>query len=207
MHIDPAEHGTADNYKLLTNLVVPRPIAWVTTRNAAGVVNLAPFSFFNAIGSDPLFLMVSVGHADDGRPKHTGRNIDASGEFVVNLVTEDLLAAMNVSSADFPEDESELVAAGLHEAPSVHVSVPRVAEARASLECRLHSAQPLGNYTLYIGEVVMFHVADQLMGERLHINGFCPIGRMGSPSWYCHTDDRFELPRMTYAQWKAGAKS
>lgn len=202
MNIDPSDHSTADNYKLLTNIVVPRPIAWVTSMNADGVVNLAPFSFFNAIGSEPLFLMISVAHNRDGSLKDTGRNIVASGEFVVNMVTEDLMAAMNLSAADFPAQESELHASGLHEAPSMRVAVPRMAEAQASMECRLHSAQHFGNYTLIIGEVVMFHVADHLVGERLHINGFNPIGRMGAPAFYCRTEDRFEVPRIAYTKWK-----
>lgn len=202
MLIDPAEHSVADNYKLLTNLVVPRPIAWVTTQADGGPVNLAPFSFFNAIGSNPLYVFISVAHNDDGSLKDTARHIEASGEFVVNLVTEEVLTAMNVSAADFPSEESELLAAGLHPAPGVRVQVPRVAEAKASLECRLHSRQALGLYTLYIGEVVMFHVADELVGERLHVNGFFPIGRMGSPSYYCRTSDRFELPRLKYTAWK-----
>jgi flavin reductase (DIM6/NTAB) family NADH-FMN oxidoreductase RutF len=202
MHIDPATNAPKDNYKLLTNLVVPRPIAWVTSQGASGVVNLAPFSFFNAVGSDPLFILISVGNNDDGNAKDTGRNIAANGEWVVNLVTEDLLAAMNISAADFPPGESELVAAGLEPAASLRVKVPRIARSQAALECRLHSKVPLGLYTLYIGEVVMFHVADHLVGERLHIEGFAPIGRLGSPSAYCRTTDRFNLPRMNYAQWR-----
>ena len=202
MHIDPATNAPKDNYKLLTNLVVPRPIAWVTSQGASGVVNLAPFSFFNAVGSDPLFILISVGNNDDGNPKDTGRNIAANGEWVVNLVTEDLLAAMNISAADFPPGESELVAAGLEPAASLRVKVPRIARSQAALECRLHSKVPLGLYTLFIGEVVMFHVADHLVGERMHIEGFAPIGRLGSPSAYCRTTDRFNLPRINYAQWR-----
>jgi flavin reductase (DIM6/NTAB) family NADH-FMN oxidoreductase RutF len=205
MHIDPAANTASDNYKLLTNLVVPRPIAWVTSQSAGGVINLAPYSFFNAIGSNPLYILISVGHNDDGSLKDTARNIEASGEFVVNLVTEEVLVAMNVSAANFPPDESELAAAGLQPASSARVSVPRLAEAKASLECRLHSRQPLGLYTLYIGEVVMFHVADELVGERLHIENFNPIGRMGSPAYYCRTTDRFELLRTTYTALKKPA--
>lgn len=204
MRIDPKNNAVIDNYKLLTNLVVPRPIAWVTSQSVAGVVNLAPFSFFNAIGSNPLYLLISVGRNDDGSAKDTASNISASGEFVVNMVTEDVLAAMNVSAADFPADESELVAAGLHMAASDQIAVPRVAESQASMECKLHSAQPLGAYTIFIGEVVMFHVADHLLGERMHINGFAPIGRLGSPSYYCRTTDRFNLPRLTHAKWREG---
>ncbi|WP_295618943.1 flavin reductase family protein [Chamaesiphon sp. GL140_3_metabinner_50] len=207
MQIDPNLNSPLDNYKLLTNLVVPRPIAWVTTQNSQGVVNLAPYSFFNAVGSDPLYLIISIGNKDDGSIKDTGANIIASGEFVVNLVTEDLLTAMNLSAANFPTDESELAAVGLHEATSKQVSVPRVAEAQASLECMLHSQQSLGAYTLFIGRVVMFHIDDRLLGERLHINNFTPIGRMGSPAYYCHTTDRFELPRIPYEQWQQDHKT
>jgi flavin reductase (DIM6/NTAB) family NADH-FMN oxidoreductase RutF len=202
MHIDPATNTPKDNYKLLTNLVVPRPIAWVTSQDENGVVNLAPFSFFNAVGSDPLFILVSVGNNSDGSPKDTARNIEASGEFVVNLVTEDLIAAMNISAAEFPPDESEMKAAGLESAASLKVKVPRLARTQVALECRLHSTVPLGLYALYIAEVVMFHVADHLVGERMHIEGFAPIGRLGSPSFYCRTTDRFNLPRMNYAQWR-----
>ena len=202
MQIDPSIHTNADNYKILTNLVVPRPIAWVTTHSSAGLVNLAPFSFFNAVGSDPLYVVISIGRRDDGSSKDTARNIEASGEFVVNLVTEELFGAMNISAADFPSEQSELAAAHLHAAPSMRIKVPRVAEAQASLECKLFSAQPLGANTLFIGEVVMFHVADHLMGPRLHINNFAPIGRLGSPSVYCRTTDRFDVTRVTYAQWR-----
>lgn len=206
MQIDPSQHATADNYKLLTNLVVPRPIAWVSSQNPAGVVNLAPFSFFNAVGADPLYVIISIGHSDAGKSKDTANNIRVSGEFVVNLVTEDLFDAMNVSAAEFPSEQSELVAANLHPAPSVCIKTPRVAEAQASLECKLFSAQALGANTLFIGEVVMFHVADRLLGPRLHINNFSPIGRLGSPSVYCRTTDRFEVQRVTFAQWQENNK-
>ena len=204
MHIDPTTTTAIDNYKLLTNLVVPRPIAWVTSQSREGIVNLAPFSFFNAVGSNPLYLLISVGLNDDGSRKDTANNISASGEFVVNMVTEDVLAAMNISAADFPADESELIAAGLHVTDSERINVPRVAESQASMECKLHSEQALGAYTIFIGEVVMFHVADHLLGERMHINGFAPIGRLGSPSYYCRTTDRFNLPRLSHAKWRDG---
>ena len=204
MQIDPSQHSVADNYKLLTNLVVPRPIAWVTSQNANGAVNLAPFSFFNAVGANPLYLIISIGLTDAGETKDTARNILAGGEFVVNLVTEELFDAMNISAADFPEGESELEAAGLHTAPSVKVKPPRVAESQASMECNLHSSQLLGKNTLVIGEVVMFHVADHLMGPRLHVNNFAPIGRLGSPSVYCRTTDRFDVRRIAYAEWLEG---
>jgi flavin reductase (DIM6/NTAB) family NADH-FMN oxidoreductase RutF len=204
MQIDPSQNTVADNYKLLTNLVVPRPIAWVTSMNAGGVINLAPFSFFNAVGANPLYLIISIGLNDAGEMKDTAKNISASGEFVVNLVTEDLFDAMNISAADFPEGESELAAANLHATPSVKIKVPRVAESQASMECKLHSSQLLGKNTLVIGEVVMFHVAEHLMGPRMYVSNFAPIGRLGAPSVYCRTTDRFDAARFSYAQWKKG---
>jgi len=201
MQIDPSLHSNADNYTLLTNLVVPRPIAWVTSLNQSGVINLAPFSFFNAVSGNPLYVIISIGLNDAGQTKDTAKNILATREFVVNLVTEELFDAMNVSAADFPADQSELVAANLHSTPSVHVKTPRVAEAQASLECKLFKSESLGANTLFIGEVVMFHVADHLIDERLQIKYFAPIGRLGSPSVYCRTSDRFDVARISYAQW------
>ncbi len=206
MTIDPSQQSAANNYKLLTNIVVPRPIAWITSLNAGGVVNLAPFSFFNAMGSDPLYVAVSVGLRDSGAPKDTAANIEIQREFVVNFVTEDLLGAMNVSAAEFPPDRSELDAARLNAAPALRVRAPRVAEAQASLECKLFQSLALGTNTLFIAEVVMFHVADRLLGPRMHVNGFAPIGRLGSPSVYCRTTDRIELPRISYSRWLSGSE-
>ena len=202
MRIDPSDLDAERAYRLITGIVVPRPIAWVTSLSQTGVINLAPISFFNAVGSEPLYVAVSVGLRDDGTLKDTARNIEAHGEFVVNLVTEELLRAMNISAADFPSDESELVAAELHGVPSVKIGAPRLAEAQVSLECRLFKTMALGSNTLYVSEVVMFHVADHLMGPRLRVNGFAPIGRLGSPSTYCRTTDRFELPRISYLEWQ-----
>ena len=119
----------------------------------------------------------------------------------MKLVTENLFDAMNISAADFPAEQRELAAAHLHAAPSVRIKAPRVAEAQASLECKLFSAQLLCANTLFIGKVMMFHVADHLIGPRLHINNFAPIGRLGSPSVYCCITDRFDVARVTYAQW------
>lgn len=201
MHVDVAALSPQDKYKILTNLVVPRPIAWVTSQDVQGRLNLAPFSFFNAVGSTPPMVMVSVVDQDGGL-KHTAQNIAATREFVVNLVTEELIDAMNISGADFPARISELEAAKLETAASVKIRTPRVARAQAALECTLHSVQRIGSNSVIFGEVHVYHIADELVGERYHINNFAPIGRLGSPSMYCRTNDRFDLPRMTYAQWK-----
>ena len=202
MKFDPAQSSAAESYSLLTNLILPRPIAWISSMNRQGLVNLAPFSFFNVISNNPLYLMVSIGQYEDGRPKDTAGNILATGEFVVNFVTEDVFEAMNISAADFPPDESELDAARVQSAPSVKIAAPRIAQAHASLECKLFSHQKLGAYTVVIGEVVMFHVDDALVGPNNRIQGFFPLGRMGSPSVYCRTTDCFDHPRITYVQVK-----
>ena len=144
--------------------------AWITSSSRAGLVNLAPFSFFNAVSSDPIYVVVGIGLRDDGTPKDTVRNIESTGEFVVNLVTEDLLRAMNISAVDFPPDDSELIAADLQAAPSVRVKVPRLADAEVSLECKLFQSHALGTNTLCIGEVVMFHVAEQAIGHKLPLD-------------------------------------
>ena len=201
MQIDPATQRHATNYKLLTNLIVPRPIAWISTISHTGVINLAPFSFFNAVGSDPPYVVVSIGRRDNGAAKDTATNITQTGEFVVNLVTESLLMAMNISAADFPPEQSELTAVGLLAEPSIRISPPRVAAAQASLECKLFQTVALGANTLFIGEVAMFHVADQLIGSHMHVNDFAPVGRLGSPSVYCRTTDRFEIQRTSYEDW------
>ena len=147
-----------------------------------------------------MYIVLGIGNRDGGSPKDTAQNIKITGDFVVNMITEDLVDAMNISAADFPPDQSELTATGLQTAPSVHVKTPRLAQSQASLECRLYRAEPLGANTLIIGEVVMFHVADHLIGPKMYIKNFAPIGRLGSPSMYCRTTDRFDLPRLTYEQ-------
>jgi len=204
MQIDPSLQSHSQNYKLLTNLVVPRPIAWVTSQNSNGVVNLAPFSFFNAVGANPIYIIISIAPNEEGTAKDTAKNILGNGEFVVNMVTEALLDAMNISAADFPSEMSELEVIDLKAAPSIKVVPPRIASAQVSLECKLHSSQLLGSNTLVIGEVVMFHIADELIGDNLQINNFAPIGRLGSPSVYCRTSDCFDMARISYAQWKRG---
>jgi flavin reductase (DIM6/NTAB) family NADH-FMN oxidoreductase RutF len=149
MQIDPSLHTKEDNYKLLTNLVVPRPIAWISSLSQSGLINLAPFSFFNAVGSDPMYVVVGIGRRDSGEPKDSARNIQTSGEFVVNLVTEDLLAAMNITAAEFPPDESELSAVNLHAAPSIHLKAPRLAEAQVSLECKVPVSAARHQHAIY----------------------------------------------------------
>ena len=185
-------------YAILSSLVTPRPIAWVTTLGPDGVVNAAPFSFFNVLGANPPILGFCPGDRDDGTPKDTARNIRLSHEFVVNLVDEKAGEAMNQTAASLPYGVSELQSAGLTTAPSSSVKPPRIAESAASLECMEWGTLQIGGNRLVIGLVKRVQVRDELFDpqtERIRSERFQVIGRMASPHWYCRTSDRFEMKR------------
>lgn len=198
MELDLAGQHADRAYPLLVSLVTPRPIAWVTTLNAEGVVNLAPFSFFNVLGAEPPIVGFCPGNRADGTPKDTARNIRLGHEFVVNLVDEELAEAMNRSAASLPYGESELKVAGVETAPSSLVKPPRIAGAPASLECQEWGTLEIGDNRLIIGLVKRLHVRDELLDVetlRIHTERFHSVGRMASPHWYCRTRDRFEMIR------------
>jgi flavin reductase (DIM6/NTAB) family NADH-FMN oxidoreductase RutF len=185
-------------YQILASLVTPRPIAWVTTLGPDGVVNAAPFSFFNVLGANPPILGFCPGDRDDGTPKDTARNIRLSHEFVVNLVDEKTAEAMNRTAASLPYGTSEIQSAGLTTAPSSVVNPPRIAESPASLECVEWGTLQIGGNRLIIGLVKRVHVRDELFDprtERIRSELFHVIGRMASPNWYCRASDRFEMKR------------
>jgi flavin reductase (DIM6/NTAB) family NADH-FMN oxidoreductase RutF len=185
-------------YSLLASLVMPRPIAWITTLGADGVVNAAPFSFFNLMGADPPILAVAPGDRDDGSPKDTARNIRLHHEFVVNLVDESVAEAMNRTAASLPYGTSELEAAGLTTAPSVLVKAPRIAESPASMECTEWGTLQIGDNRVVIGLIKRLYVRDEYVDlEHLRVKGnsLRLIGRMAAPHWYCRTADRFEMIR------------
>lgn len=199
MQFNPEKMAPRDVYKLLTGLVVPRPIALVTTLSASGVVNAAPFSFFNVVGSDPPLVVFAPGVYSP----HSHDNIRANGEFVVNLVSEDFAHNMNVCAVDFPDGISELDAAGLTTEPSARIAVPRIAQSPASLECREHTTLSIGRNRLVIGEVVFLHVRDEIVDENLHISNekLALIGRLAGGG-YTRTQDTFEIPRLNYEEWQ-----
>lgn len=213
MHYDFARLSVADAYKLLTAVVVPRPIAWVGTLDLeGGGVNLAPFSFFNMLGSDPALVAFAPGDRPDGTPKDTARNIAGpeglgGGEFVVNLVSEDLAEAMNVTATDFPAHMGEAGVAGLRLVPGVRVAVPHVAESPVSLECREVQTLRIGRNRVVLGEVLGLNIHDGLIldPERHYIDtaALRLIGRMGGRGGYTRTTDTFELGRIPYAAWLA----
>ena len=186
-------------YALLASLVTPRPIAWVTTLSPDGVVNAAPFSFFNVLGADPPIVGFCPGDRDDhGTPKDTARNIRLTHEFVVNLVDESVAEAMNATAATLPYGVSEIIRAGLTTLTSSVIKPPRIAQAPASLECVEWGTLQIGNNRLIIGLVKRIHVRDELFDPetmRIRSENYQVIGRMASPHWYCHTTDRFEMRR------------
>jgi flavin reductase (DIM6/NTAB) family NADH-FMN oxidoreductase RutF len=185
-------------YAMLVSLVTPRPIAWVTTLGPDGVVNAAPFSFFNALGANPPIIGFCPGDREEGVPKDTARNIRLSHEFVVNLVDESVAEAMNITAASLPYGLSELKSAGLTTAPSSVVKPPRIAEAPASLECAEWGTLQIGGNRLIIGLVKLIYVRDELFDAktmRVRTENFQVVGRMAGPHWYCRTRDRFEMIR------------
>ena len=187
-------------YPILASLVMPRPIALVTTVSPEGKVNAAPFSFFNVLGAEPPILGVAPGDRDDGTPKDTARNIRLTHEFVVNLVDEALAEGMNKCAAALPYGEDELEHAGLHASPSLVVKPPRITEAPVSLECKEWGTLQIRDNRLVIGLIKRVHLRDDLFDaekKRVKSERLFLIGRMASPHWYCRTRDRFELIRPT----------
>lgn len=198
MELDLEHEFASRAYSLLVNLVTPRPIAWVTTINPEGIVNAAPFSFFNLLGANPPILGFCPGDREEGIPKDTARNIRLNHEFVVNLVDEPLAEAMNKTAASLPYGVNELEFAGLHTTPSTTLKTPRIAEAPASLECSEWGTLQIGDNRLIIGLIKRIHVRDEFYDpatKRIRGEEFHTVGRMASPHWYCRTRDRFEMIR------------
>ncbi|KHQ51701.1 flavin reductase family protein [Mameliella alba] len=186
MEIDPGQNSMRENYKIMTGLVVPRPIAWISTLNESGATNLSPFSAFTFCSHKPPMLAISIGRKGGITLKDTGHNILNSGEFVVNIVNSAALNAMHNSSAIVPPEVSEADALDLEQLPSSTVAPPRIAAAPASLECRLHMAIPLGEErnVLVIGEVLRFHIRDDLISDgKVETRALDPVARLGGPNY------------------------
>ncbi len=205
MELDPASIGIAERYKLLIGGIVPRPIALVSTRSTQGRLNLAPFSFFAGVGSDPMSLLFCPVNTPQGGEKDSLRNAkprseDGTGEFVVNVATEAYAARVAACAEPLAFGESEFDAAGLTPAPSRVVAPPRVAESPIAFECRTLDVIRLnpgvaGGGNIVVGEVLHVYVRDDLISDRLHIDPdrLAAIARMGGPS-YCRTRERFQMP-------------
>ena len=186
-----------ERYKIMISFVLPRPIAWVTTLGPTGVVNAAPFSFFNIFAEDPPLCMFAINKRPDGRIKDTWANIQRTGEFVVNLTDEPMALKMHNSSGDFPPETGEPDYLGLKLAPSVDIAPPHLADAPWSMECKTWQVLNVKDDRQFIiGEGLRFHIRDELWDPkamRIHMDKYHPVGRMFADR-YCRTDDRIEFP-------------
>jgi flavin reductase (DIM6/NTAB) family NADH-FMN oxidoreductase RutF len=195
-------------YNLLIGLVAPRPIAWVTSMDEEGKLNAAPFSAYNYLCTDPPIVGMGVTNRSDARftPKDTARNIRRTGEFVVNVVTDDLLEKMNICATDFPAGVNELEMAGLTTAPSSVVKVPRIAEAHAALECREFTSMEIGRSRIILGRVVAMYVEDRFVdpaGPYIKADELHAVGRMNGLGNYARTRDAIvTVPRISYEEWQ-----
>ncbi len=202
MRLDPSQLPPRELYQLLIGFITPRPIAWISTVSANGIVNLAPFSFFNGVSANPPTVVFSCVDKRDGSRKDTIRNLNAVPEFVVNLCTYDQREAVNETSAELDYEVSELEACGLTALPSERVSPPRVAESPAQFECKVHQIVRVGDgplaANLVIGEILMIHARDDVFDAAGAVDPrkLDTIGRMGGIA-YARTTDLFELPRPT----------
>jgi len=194
-----------ERYRLLLATVLPRPIAWVTTRDVADAINAAPFSFFNVFGSDPATVGIGIGSKGPAEPKDTRANIRANEQFVVNLVPFALAEQMRVTSIAFPRGVEEPKEAGLSLVPSMRVGVPRIAEAPVSMECTFMQEIALGSFSLVLGKILMVHVRDVAVTDaaRQYVDAekLDLIGRMEG-GWYTRTRERFEMPAIALEDWK-----
>lgn len=202
MFLDFATLPDRDRYKLMVACVVPRPIAWIVTVSAAGAVNAAPYSFFNAMSSDPPLVAVGIGTRPSGDEKDTGANIRDTGQFVVNLVNHANAPAMNHTAYDYPPGVDEIGKAGLTTQPSTRVKPPRIAESPVAMECELFQMLDISSErAIVLGRVVAMHIADEaiLNKDRLYIDTpkLDLVGRMHGAGWYARTTDLFELRRLT----------
>jgi flavin reductase (DIM6/NTAB) family NADH-FMN oxidoreductase RutF len=199
MKVNPATLSQRDQHRLMTSVIVPRPIAWVSTVSAAGVNNLAPYSAFTMIGDRPVGVGVGIVAGREGRKKDTLVNIEFTRDFVVNIVNESLAAKMNLTSGAFPEDVSEFEKAGLTAAKADVVNAPLLAESPINLECRLLQIVELGEHPrkswFVIGEVLLVHVKDEVMVDgEIQMSRLKAIGRLGRND-YCSTQGVFEMKR------------
>jgi flavin reductase (DIM6/NTAB) family NADH-FMN oxidoreductase RutF len=204
LSLNPADYEARQVYKLMTGIIVPRPIALVSTIDGEGIANLAPFSFFSGVGSVPPTILFCPAlrpgeSAEAGHRKDTLRNVEETGEFVVNVVSEAIAARTNATAAEVPPEVNEFELAGLTPVASEAVRPPRVGESPAQMECRLlqviYTGHAPGSGVVVLGEVVRFHVREDLMEDfRVDPAGLDAVGRMAGTTWV-RTRDRIDLVR------------
>ncbi len=205
MEFDFSQTGAAERYKLMSAAITPRPIAWVTSLSSEGTINAAPFSFFNMMSSDPPLIVLGIVRRADGSFKDTARNILDRGEFVVHLVSEADATSMNFTSIDSPPDFDEIEHGEIATARSVSVAPPRIVSAPVAMECRLFEQVEVGTATIFLGQVLHFHIDDRLIdAERLHVDteAMRLVSRMHGAGWYLRSTDQFKMLRPDFADWK-----
>ncbi|WP_152392955.1 flavin reductase family protein [Paenibacillus guangzhouensis] len=198
--INPEEQNERDNYKLLIGSILPRPIAFITTLSAEGVLNAAPFSYFNIVSADPPMISVSI-QRKNGARKDTSRNIMETGSFVVHISDEDYIEAINQTAANLPPDESEVDLAQLTSIPSAKIKVPGIAEAKIRMECTLEQSLALGgtpsspSCDLIIGRIVCFHIVEELYESgRIDAQRLKPVSRLAGNN-YSKLGEIFSIDR------------
>lgn len=206
MLFDFAALSPVETYKLLAATVVPRPIAWVVTQSSDGLLNAAPYSFFNVLSGDPPVIAIGIGARSAATLKDTGENIRATREFVVSMVKYDHAAAMNVTAIEFPHGVDELREAGLTTLPSLRVAPPRIEGSPVSMECSFMQSIDLGpDRAIVLGRVLAMHIADDAVinASRCYIDTpkLDLIGRMGGAAGYASTRDPFEVKRIPLEDW------
>lgn len=204
LHLDFSELTARERYKLMIGTVIPRPIAFVTTIDEDGAVNAAPYSFFNCLSADPPIVALGIEYRKTGGSKDTGRNIQVTGEFTVNIVSDAILEAMNVTAVPFGPDIDEIASAGLTSIPGKAVKSPRILESPASFECRRYVGLQIGHAReIVLGEIVGLHIREDAVDlANYHVDPAMidAIGRMGGHG-YATTRDRFDLKTMTLDDW------
>jgi len=196
MDIEMDRLSSGASYKLLTALVVPRPIAWISTLHLDGRVNLAPYSFFNVLGNRPPVVAFGPGYKTDGSTKDTAANAERSGEFVINMVDPSLVAPMHQSAAPYPADVSEAELLGIEMVASHTLRTPGVRASRVRLECAFERRLVIGENQILFGLVRHMYAEDGLLDpQTLHLapQAFTGVGRLQGPGWYCTTSDQFDL--------------
>lgn len=212
MQFDIEQMAATDRYELLLGTVVPRPVALVTTVAADGTINAAPYSLFNVMGHEPAVAVISVLAHPERRLKDTAANILATKEFVLNLVSERLAEAMNVTCIDAPPGTNELELAKLQTSPSIKVKPPRVTESPVAYECRLLTSLSFGpNQAIVVGQIVHAYVDDRYVRDVARGVVDTPelnlFGAMHGARWYAKLSDRFAMDRPTWAQWIGPGKA
>ncbi len=198
MEIEVGKLSPKEIYKLMISVIVPRPIAWISTVSKSGIYNVAPFSYFAGVSSEPPLIAVSIGRKETKAKKDTWKNIEETGEFVINMVTAEVVEKMNITALPFEEEVDEFVEAKLTPVPSSIVKAPRVKESPVNIECRKFEIIEIGKMGLILGEILKVHVRDDILNEKGYVDTrkLKIVGRLGGADYCLVTEENtFTLKR------------